>query len=222
MRRQLVILALAVVSLLPLGINAASAQPTEQQSMSGGTYPAFCMNRSGNGVNVGTHVIAWTCGQSNNDFQQIAVGDMCGRGFVTQTCPFTVGSGLNSAYAGDQIIMLNSPTPDLCVGGSSQGTVAASLQPCPDVNGNNGGWSTIDILQAADDAGGRLYYNFINRNFSDQLASFGQCNGVSCSIVVGISIPVAKGNAINLDVGDGAVQQGLWDLSTASDQWTET
>jgi hypothetical protein len=67
------------------------------------TYPtgALCMDRAGEGHSNGTKIIGWPPNLNDNaeDLHAALLNTWCNGGFVTQTCPFTVGSGLNARYA---------------------------------------------------------------------------------------------------------------------------
>jgi hypothetical protein len=66
---------------------------------------ASCLNRSGGGTGNGTRIIAWTRDWDNNEnFTMATLPNYCGGGKVTSSCPFTVGSGLNTRYQGDRIM----------------------------------------------------------------------------------------------------------------------
>lgn len=184
-----------------LGATAAHASGPEICTDQGSN--SQCMNHAGGSYSPGAHVIGWSAGDSHNDFEFVNLSRMCGNGTVTSTCPFTVGSGLNSAYAGSQIVGLYDPD-NRCPGGTSSTDTNASQQPCPDAYGENGGWSTVDILAFAEtDTMAR--YVLINKNFSNQLYAGGTCYGVSCSIA--LDSP-GHGLQINLNGGDSEIQSG--------------
>ena len=81
-------------------------------------------------------MIAYNCGQSNDDFYFANLTTMCGGGTVTETCPFTRGSGLNLAYYGDPIVVEYAYNENKCVGGNSASDASAKLESCPSDSGS--------------------------------------------------------------------------------------
>jgi len=185
---------------------------------------SLCFNASGGGQNISTPVIAYNCGDPNNDYGYIALGTMCGNGYVTQTCPFTYGSGLNAAYVGDQIVIIGHSPGGTCVGGSTGTTPGASLQNCPQDNGTGGGDSTIDILELANVVNGTAYNVLINRNWSDYnwAHKTGACatnGGTYCAFVVGA--PNGYRAQLVLNTGDSNVRSGNPSGASYWNQWGE-
>jgi hypothetical protein len=67
-------------------------------------------------------VIAYTKDfDGNEDFQATQLG-WCSGGVVTSTCPFTVGSGLNNKYYGDEIVSIYSTSTGEAIGTSNYDT----------------------------------------------------------------------------------------------------
>lgn len=199
-------------------VNPLAAAPVQLEDNNGGS--ALCMNRNGNGGSIGTSVIAYNCGYANNDFQfDNSLYDMCGGGKVTQTCPFTYGSGLNAAYAGWQIGTLDAYDESLCVGGGSPTDFDAKLEPCPPPNGVGGGYSTVDVFRASRTSGGKTFYIVVNRNWSDRLYAGGSCYGVACSLVV--SDIRGYVDPLELSVGDSNIQSGKFSAAGNSEVWAE-
>lgn len=213
---MVIISALAFWSIVTV---AASAQPPQLTDNNGGN--SLCFNRSGNGTSIGTHVIAYNCGYQNNDFSFIALGTMCGSGYVTDTCPFIVGSGLNLSYKGFQIVAVESPSTGLCVGGANAGDTKASLQTCPQPDGTGGGFSTVDVIVPGPLNGGHLYEVIVNRNWSDWDVTHSnpQCNGFGCTLNLGAFNGYQM--QISLNVGDQQVRAGNPGGATYYDVWTE-
>src|SRR5579863_5025902 len=61
-----------------------------------------CVNRAGCGDNPGsTWIISWTQDSDNcEDATLQPLYTACGNGYVTSTCPFQLGSGLNTEFQG--------------------------------------------------------------------------------------------------------------------------
>jgi hypothetical protein len=84
-----------------------------------GTSSTACINRNGGGYTSGTKVIGWYKDSDNNEnFYGVLLTSWCNSGYVTETCPFTVGSGLNARYNGDPIVSLDTSN-NQCVGANS-------------------------------------------------------------------------------------------------------
>jgi hypothetical protein len=154
MTRNLRLLLLALLlTLAPAGIGvaatqAAHASPAVEICTNNGSS-SLCMNRKGNGQSSGTTIIGYSAGQSNNDFEYVRLSGMCNNGQVEVVggggCPFPAGSGLNSKYDGWYINSIESISLDnLCVG-TQESSSGGVLTTCPDIDGNNGGWGTIDV-----------------------------------------------------------------------------
>ena len=84
-----------------------------------GTSSTACLNRKGGGYTSGTNVIGWDKDSDQNEnFYGVLLTGWCSSGYVTETCPFTVGSGLNARYDGDPIFELNTSN-NQCLGADS-------------------------------------------------------------------------------------------------------
>lgn len=226
-RSRIAALLVTVVAALTLGL-AGSAHAIGAQIATNQGGSSLCMNRAGGGTGAGTAVIAYNCGNQNNDFEFISPHLMCGSGFVTQNCPFTVGSGMNAALAGDQIVYEYSYNTGRCLGGATQTDVTAKLETCPDANGN-GGWSTIYVAQPTVITGGVPYNVLINRNWSDinyanqqkNPPPQGACNGLTCVMNLSTAFPTGYRNPLALNAVDSFVQAGNWNNIPGNNQWGE-
>jgi hypothetical protein len=99
-----------------------------------GLSSTACINRSGGGYSSGTKIIGYNKdSDSNENFFATPMTSWCNSGKVTTTCPFSVGSGLNDRYDGDQIVSLNT-TNNQCVGVNS-GWATAVLGGCVPTGG---------------------------------------------------------------------------------------
>jgi hypothetical protein len=154
---------LPATSLTPVARNQATPDATYGY-LCADSGDGLCLNRSGCGTGYGTAVLTWTHETSSCDhlggLNQL--GQMCGSGVVTSTCPFTVGSGLNSRYQGQEIMDIQFSTGQ-CAGDDGYG--GGALEPCPDSSGNGGGDGTIFIWNTS------LY--MVNRHWSDAWYSGG-------------------------------------------------
>ncbi len=225
MKKRSYIATAAVIAAITLGIGLttvpahAQAAKYELKDDNGGS--SLCFNRDGGGTSDNTPVIAYNCGNINNDFYWGYLTTMCGGGTVTQTCPFTVGSGLNAALYGDPIIVEQAYNELACVGGESSTDNDAKLEGCPADNGSGGGWSTIDV-GVYSRGNNPAYQIIVNRNWSDRLYGLGgsgACYGLQCAQVVGAFFGYA--NALSLSVGDGNVQAGNVANAASFDVWGE-
>jgi hypothetical protein len=204
---------------LEVGLTSASTQAASYtQTIT--KYYNLAMNRSGGGTGNGTKVIAWNSGDPNDDISFFALGDMCNSGgYVTATCPFPLGSGLNLGFEGDQIVALWSPKTGKCVGTNSAGDISAVLQPCPHDDGTSGGWSTISVLQYADTVGSNNYYILVNKNWSTRQFQSSSCYEYTCALVVGANS--GYNQPLSMGVGDANVFAADFAAAQSYDQWTE-
>jgi hypothetical protein len=226
MKKRSYIAIAAVIAATTLGIGLttvpahAQAATYELKDDNGGS--SLCMNRSGQGTSNGTPVIAYNCGQVNNDFYFAQLTQACGSGTVTQTCPFTDGSGLNLAYYGDDIVVEYAYNENKCVGGNTSNDASAKLEPCPSNSGSGGGWSTIGVL-AYSRGNAPPYYVIVNRNWSDKLYAAGGggvgCYGSDCSLIVGAFYGYR--NPLTLNIADSQVQQSHPQNAAYYDVWGE-
>ena len=109
---------------------------------------SWCYNVKGGLHQLGQPVIAWSAGDPNNAFAFQDLSQMCNGGKVsaTQACPFTPGGGLNTMFDGWYIVrIVDLNNTGLCAGTTSAG--AAELTLCPNLQGNNGGNGTIDVVK---------------------------------------------------------------------------
>jgi hypothetical protein len=134
-RRRLTAL-LGALALISGGVTlAATAIATPAKANVGAaicTSPSAsaCMNRNGGGSANGTKIIEWHNDLDNNeDFIFANLTSWCNGGHVTPICPFTVGSGLNTRYQGDQIVSIYSTGTGKCIGADGTWT-AAILNLC--------------------------------------------------------------------------------------------
>ena len=160
MRRR--ILSVLAAAFLAAGLSAAGTVAARTADVSPAVEicnnngsSSLCMNRKGGGRTDGTSVIGYSAGNVNNDFEYIRLSGKCNNGQVEVLpgggCPFPSGSGLNSKYNGWYINAVESISDtNYCVG-SQENSSGAILTPCPDANGNNGGWGTVLITCPSQD-----------------------------------------------------------------------
>jgi hypothetical protein len=225
-RSYISIAAVIAATTLGAGLTAmpaqAAAAPAYQLATDDGTN-TLCMNRAGGGTSNNTPVIAYNCGDNNNDFHTAPLTTACGGGdTVTETCPFTVGSGLNAAFYGDPIVAVFAYNENKCVGGSNSTDLSAKLEPCPADNGLGGGWSTVDVL-AYSHGNNPPYHFIVNRNWSDTAYSVGQstgadCYGLECAEVIGTA---GYKSPLCLNTGDSGIQNGDFQNAAPGDTWGE-
>lgn len=111
---------------------------------------SLCMNRYQGGTGSGTKIISYNCGFTNADnyFFSESIG-RCGSGYVTSTCPFTVGSGMNADNEGDYIyqfeaINWSNGATQGCLGDNGIGN-AVLLSCNSQSNGSGGGIGTVFV-----------------------------------------------------------------------------
>jgi hypothetical protein len=174
---------------LVLGISSlARAGTTPNVCGNGGT--GYCLN-DWNNAGVGFPVKMNYGHTPNSDFSVFPLTNMCNAGHVSASmeCPFTPGSGLNSQMNGAGIFALRHSN-GLCVGTTSS-TVGALMENCPDVYGNNGGWSTIYAGATNSDCPGSEFYAE-SRYWSDAYSSLSSLeSGGNVGVQAWVSTPNA-------------------------------
>jgi hypothetical protein len=216
-RPRRLLIAAAVAALSTIGgltvatTNTANAVAPVVQIPQARGANALCLNRQGGGVVFGTHILGWSCDDPNDDFQRFQLDRMCNNGWVSSTCPFNVGSGLNNLYLNSAIVReeRSEPPPGtfgLCVG-STQGFSGAIYTNCPRTDGScsvytGECWGTIMVLpqvKCCDFArdGGDVSYT-VDRYWTNQTnAKRWQC-------------VYARGNQVTLASGSGDAGYCEW------------
>lgn len=135
-------------AVLVAGTLVTTAQPAlaTQTQICGNNGTGYCMNDWNGGLN-NNPVKMYYGGSSNENFFTYRI-DPCNSSppdRVTETCPFTLGSGYNAALAGHIIFEVGYGTTPYCIGttGVQAGGPTAILTGCPGVNGSGGGNGTI-------------------------------------------------------------------------------
>lgn len=230
MKRRLALLcALLSIVFGTVGINFATSFPAHASGPEicdneGGS--SLCANRSGGGTAIGTNVIGWSAGDSNNDFSFLLLDRKCNNGQVDTTCPFINGSGLNLEYDGDQIVTLVTPhgaDGEECIGGTSALSAGATLQGCPADDGSGGGWSAQWVLAPSKSSGGTLFYVLVNIRQSDNFYGISnpKCYGAACTQQLDDCFISPKGVQLDMSGGDSNVQAGNPDLAANCGIWAE-
>jgi hypothetical protein len=200
-RKFLLALAIGAVLTTCLGMTAipASAAPTFEVCTA--TSTPLCLNRQGGGTGTGTAVIGWTIHDNNNDFIFLQRTGMCNNGYVSNSmeCPFTPGGGLNKRYDGKSIVEIEANTANRCVGDNGAGTGGASLELCPDENGQHGGIGTIFVL--AQNGNPTYVVNKYWSNYTGSGGGGGSNPRWMCSFVRGATV------TINHDTGSAGTCQ---------------
>lgn len=155
----------------------------------------YCLNRNHCGSGSGTSVIVWPQSDTCEDFEPQVLASMCNKGFVTETCPFTEGSGLNSRYYNSPIVELYAYGENECV--ATTGSGLGVLGTCPDSAGIGGSNGTIFVYNSAD--------YVINRYWSDNNYSIGEYDQPAwmCS-------PGVEGDQVILDDDAGSAGTCQW------------
>jgi hypothetical protein len=138
MKKRSYIAIAAVIAAITLGLGLATvpahAQAATYELTDDNGGSSLCMNRDGGGTANNTPVIAYNCGNVNNDFYWGYLTTMCGSGTVTDTCPFTDGSGLNlacrwvSARSRSMSLVSSSGGPASCQAGRPMRAAAPSCR----------------------------------------------------------------------------------------------
>jgi hypothetical protein len=134
-----------------LGLNKQTASAATDETLCAGKGSGLCLNLK-NGLNdIGQPYITWANDHDDNEQLNSDLNEqnICGNDVVSETCPFTKGSGLNSQFDNDPIVELYDADTNGCVGSSDD--VYTTNQDC---NGDGTVWI---------DSG----YSFINRAASD-------------------------------------------------------
>lgn len=147
-RRMLVPLGAALIVPAMMGASAVSAS-TPTSVVCENSTTGLCMAVATGG----SVIVATRPGGFQASFTNLS--HMCGSGRVTETCPFTLGSGLNTHYFNDSIVAVSLPGGCLALG--------SVVGKCPDSSGNGGGNGTIDVLAAT----GTMHGYLPNRYGSD-------------------------------------------------------
>lgn len=181
---------LATAGTISMARPASSTPAIEICTANGGS--SLCMNRKGGGRTDGTSVIGYSAGDNNNDFEYIRLSGKCNNGqvevFAGGGCPFPSGSGLNSKYNGWYINAIESISDtNFCVG-TQENSSGGILTPCPDVNGNGGGWGTVMVTCPAQTSCPLVNYHWTvadgNRN-GEGACSFTRGNQILFSYDLG-------------------------------------
>jgi len=148
---------------------AAVATSTNALCGNGGT--GYCLNDWNNGGN-GNPIKMYYGHSSNETFNIYYLTGMCGDGHVhtSPACPFANGSGLNAQYNTSVIVKIEYAFSGLCVG-TTQNDNHTILTPCPDNNGNNGGWSSIWVLAGESGCFSSFQSLFESRYWSNQYSA---------------------------------------------------
>lgn len=155
--------------------------------------PSLCLNRNQCGSGANTVIIGWTHDLDNcEDSYWFQLSLMCGNGVVTGTCPFAVGSGLNSRYAGDPIVAIGWYDAGGCVAANPNGSTVGVTGTCPDPYGNGGSNGSIFVYNTKNNAD-----YMINRYWSDYFYQHGDgANNPSGLCTDGFGNPVLLGNEV--------------------------
>jgi hypothetical protein len=137
LRAGLIATFLALGALTAAGLPAsaapsASAAPYPETVTDISGYGDFAINNNGGSSANGTAMIGWYANSSNDEWYSVLISGYCGSGYVTETCPFTVGSGLNAEYVDDPIVEIYGGQTGKCVAGG-QGAENGLLvyeEPC--------------------------------------------------------------------------------------------
>jgi len=129
-----------------------------------------CVNEYQGNTASGAPVKVWQTGSyQTNLWDYNYLTSMCGSGLVTSTCPFTVGSGLNTQFMGDPIIQIEYGPAGNCVATSSGGSAVNGTCASPEGSGGSNG-----VIMVLDQHGTQYncqYSNFcyiVNRYWSDE------------------------------------------------------
>lgn len=94
---------------------------------------------------------------TNENFQFQQLSHMCSGGYVSSTCPFTVGTGLNNRYLNDMVVQIKDLSTGKCLGNYSFDGTEGAEEKCSDAYGNSGAAGTIFIWNVTGGGGTRGY-----------------------------------------------------------------
>jgi hypothetical protein len=137
---------------------------------------AAVLNDWNNDENAGAPIKMYQVYKDNDPveaFTYEGLTGMCNGGFVSSTCPFTVGSGLNTEFEGDPIVQIFYYGNGDCVATSGSGE--AVLGTCANLSGSGGSDGVIDVLNGEPAGSSNCYelnYCYVaNRYWFDRQGS---------------------------------------------------
>lgn len=164
--RKRSIIAMLIMVLTGIGLGGAVALATPSSQIENVNSQTAINDWNDGGFN--NPVKMYALGQNNNDFfiQPINPCNSHPINQVTPTCPFTVGSGMNTATLGSQIFQVVYNNNGLCVATAASG--GAVLGTCNNLAGTGGSSGTIQVAlsQCTNST------TYANRYWSDINGSF--------------------------------------------------
>ncbi len=162
-------LALLIAGVTTFGLTGIASASAPNQILDGN---GLALNRKAGCTGQGCTIITYTNDGDNNEYFWLEAMDACGgSAAVSSTCPFTVGSGMNSGNEGDTILEAvgySTSTGDVlgCVGTSSNSSYYGILTQCNYLStGQGGGPGTMFVYGGA---GGQIPdANLASRLWSD-------------------------------------------------------
>jgi hypothetical protein len=195
------------VNTLRLASASVSSAVCNGTNSSGGQT---CLNRRGGGTGLNTDVIGWRADHDDNeDFSFQYLTGMCPQrlpngstvsGYVSSTCPFTVGSGFNNKYLGNPIVQIRSARAGKCLGNDGGNDNLGGLQTCNNLSGSGGGGGTIFVWNVPGGNGPTYYLE--NRYWTNVAAKSGitvpgwLCSNYGASSARSVSLD-SSGNGAN-------------------------
>jgi hypothetical protein len=125
----------------------------------------YCLN-DWNGAGSGGAVKMYNSGVTNDNWQWIQLTGYCNRGYVDPSCPFPVGSGLDTTLNENPIFEMKSSVSGACIGTDIYSN--ANLGACPPIGGTGVG-SNIWVQHYI----GPSSYDYINVYWSGQRGNSG-------------------------------------------------
>lgn len=168
--KRVALAAATTVAFAGISIGAATSAHASIPSICGNGGSGYCLN-AWNGGGVDLPIKMYYGGYANDSYSFFHLPFMCHDGHVHANapygpCPFTSGSGLNTAMDGAVIAEVADNRNGLCVGTTSS-SVYSTEEPCPDSFGNNGGWGTIWVAAGNSSCNSSFKYFLENRYWSD-------------------------------------------------------
>jgi len=132
----------------------AATAPTEIICSHGTANGVVCLNRYRGETGANVAVVGyWNSYDLNERFQFQSLPGLCG-GHVTTNCPFTVGTGLNNRYLGDDVVQIRDYGTGLCVGNDVFDASKTAEEACNNTStGSGGGNGTVFIHNTAGHGG---------------------------------------------------------------------
>jgi hypothetical protein len=168
---------LAGAILLVLGISLSTGTPAHAAPRTPAvTGPYFCdvygypmcLNEWNGNTGNGQPIKMYQYGNSNEAYSFDEESICSGGHYVDpRGCPFAPGSGLNTRFAGDDIVQIEYASNTSCLGTNTT-TAQAVNQNCNDGYGNGGGPGTVFVFADCSGSGTGYYCGIVSKYWSNK------------------------------------------------------